>query len=332
MVLSGAPLNRRDFVRTVSAGLALAPALGTGALAQAPAPRRSRVALVRTSDRKRGVAEVLRLMDPRNIAGKRVVLKPNFNTADETPGSTHNDTLAQLVTEIHERGARSITLGESSGPRRTRTVMEQKGTFDLARDLRFGIVDFEEMADSDWVSFPAAGTHWPQGFALPRLVVDSEYTVATCCLKTHAMGVFTMSLKLAIGLTPKSIRMLPMHASPDFRPMIAELNTGYRPALIVMDGIVAFTDGGPGQGERKQGNVMIGGDDRVAVDAVGLAMLKSLGANEEIMGRRIFEQEQMARAAELRLGATGPGSIEIVTADTESAKLADALRAILARG
>jgi hypothetical protein len=44
------------------------------------------------------------------------------------------------------------------------------------------------------VSFAAAGTHWPEGFYLPRLVVDSEYTVSTCCLKTHgAGGVFTMA-------------------------------------------------------------------------------------------------------------------------------------------
>ena len=104
MIRSAHGLDRREFVRSVSTGLALLPVLGAEGLAQAPAPRRSRVALVRTSDRKRGVTEVLKLFDPRNIAGKRVVLKPNFNTADETPGSTHNDTLAQLVTELHERG------------------------------------------------------------------------------------------------------------------------------------------------------------------------------------------------------------------------------------
>ena len=138
-------------------------------------PGRSRVALVRTTDRKRGVTEALKLLDPRGIAGKRVVLKPNFNSADETPGSTHNDTLSQLVTELHERGARSITLGESSGPPQTQGVMEQKGIFDLARDLRFDVVNFEEIGDSDWVPFPAASTHWPDGFHLPRLVVDAEY-------------------------------------------------------------------------------------------------------------------------------------------------------------
>ena len=51
------------------------------------------------------------------------------------------------------------------------------------------------------------------------------------------------------------------------------------------------------------------------------------------MGRRIFEQEQMARAVELQLGASGPDAIEIVTPpDAESRKVADALRSILAQG
>jgi len=324
-------LDRREFVRRVSAGLAFVPAIGAASVAQMLQPR-SRVALVRTTDRRQGVHAVLKLLDLSSVSGKRVVLKPNFNSADATPASSHTDTLAQIVGELRERGARSITLGESSGPPQTHGVMEQKGIFDLARDLRFDVVDFEQTADRDWVRFAPAGSHWPAGFQLPRLIVDSEYTVTTCCLKTHgAGGVFTMSLKLAVGLTPKPIRRT-MHASPDLRRMIAELNTGYRPNLIVLDGIAAFTDGGPSRGDLKAGNVMIAGTDRVAVDAVGVAMLKSLGANAAIMGRGIFEQEQIARAVELGLGASGPRAIEIVTADADSRGVADRLESILALG
>jgi uncharacterized protein (DUF362 family) len=326
-------LDRRDFVRATAAAAVLLPMAEPEEL-RLPRrhPPRSRVALVRTTDRRRGVTEVLRLFDPALIAGKQVVVKPNFNTADDAPGSTHPDTLGQLVTELLERNARGVTVGESSGPPQTRGVMEQKGIFDLARSVGFDVVNFEEIPESDWVFFGAGGTHWPDGFHLPRLVVDSEYTVSTCCLKTHGYGgVFTMSLKLSVGLTPKTIRR-GMHRSADMRRMIAELNTGYRPRLIVMDGVSVFTDGGPSRGELKAGNVMIAGDDRVAVDAVGLAVLKALGSNEAIMGRRIFEQEQLARAVELHLGAAGPADIELVTADPESRAFAERLERILAEG
>ncbi len=332
MIRLARDLDRRDFMQVMAAGLALVPGLGRAGLAQVVGPRRSRVALVRTADRKAGVTAALRLLDLRAVKGRKVVIKPNFNSADDAPGSTHNDTLAQLVTELHDLGARGVTLGESSGPPQTRGVMEKKGTFDLAREVRFDIVDYEQLTDRDWVTFPAAGTHWPEGFSLPRLVVDAEYNVSTCCLKTHGFGgVFTMSLKLSVGLTPKTIRRT-MHQSPDMRRMIAELNTGYRPELIVLDGVSAFTDGGPSRGELKAGHVMIAGHDRVAVDAVGVAMLKSLGANPAIMTRKIFEQEQIAQAVALKLGVLSADAIDIVTGDAESRKVAESLNAILAQG
>jgi uncharacterized protein (DUF362 family) len=332
MMRGSRPIDRRDFVRTTAAGLGLLPLAALEGRAVPWVARPSRVALVRTTDRRRGVAEALKLFNPVGITGKRVVVKPNFNTADEAPGSTHTDTLSQLVTELHERDARGVTVGESSGPPETRGVMEQKGIFDLARDLRFDVVNFDEIPDADWVPFDPGTTHWPEGFHLPRQVVDAEYLVSTCCLKTHGYGgVFTMSLKLSVGLTPKTIRRT-MHRSPDMRRMIAELNTGYRPQLIVLDGVAAFTDGGPSRGTLKQANVVIAGEDRVAVDAVGLAVLKELGANDAIMGRRIFEQEQIARAVELGLGASGPGEIELVTDDAESRAYAGRVGRILALG
>ncbi len=167
-------VNRREFVRQVSTGLAVMPFLGSDAWQQILAPRKSRVAIVRTADRKKGVTEVLKLLSPKGMGGKRVVLKPNFNTADDAPGSTHNDTLTQVVAELRERDARSITLGESSGPPQTQGVMEKKGILDLARDLRFDVVNYEEIPESDWVRFGPVGTNWPEGFHLPRLIVDSE--------------------------------------------------------------------------------------------------------------------------------------------------------------
>lgn len=332
MTVHGRPLHRRKFLRTAGAGLVVLPHVGLARFLSIAPARKARIALVRTSDRKDGVARALALLGPAGLSGKRVLLKPNFNSAGEAPASTHNDTLSQLIHELHERGAREITLGESSGPPATRDVMERKGIFDLASDLDFGVVNYEEIPEADWLHFGASGTHWPDGFWLPRQVVNAEYNVSTCCLKTHGFGgVFTMSLKLSVGLTPKRIRRT-LHRSPDMRRMIAELNAGYRPQLIVLDGVVAFSDGGPSDGELKQANVIVAGDDRVAVDAVGLAVLKELGSNEAIMGRGIFEQEQMARAVELGLGITGPEQIEFLTPDEASRAYAEKLEEILTLG
>ncbi|MHB1192918.1 MAG: DUF362 domain-containing protein [Longimicrobiales bacterium] len=325
-------LDRRSFLKGAAAGLVLLPHADLSKLDFRAARRVTQVAIIRTSSREDGVRRAMALLAPTGMAGKRVVLKPNFNSADAAPASTHDDTVKQLVRELQERDARSITLGESSGPRGTASVLDTKGTRDLGRDLGFDVVNFDEIADSDWAPFSPPGMHWPEGYHLPRLVTDAEYLVSTCCLKTHGSGgVFTMSMKLAVGLTPRPIRR-PMHQSPDMRRMIAELNQGYRPDLIVMDGVEVFTDGGPSRGTLKQGNVFVAGTDRVAVDAVGVAILKELGSNDAIMGKPIFEQEQIARAVEVKLGVQGPSEIALVSDDAEGRAYADKVGAILAQG
>ena len=326
------PIDRRDFLKGAAAGLVLFPHAELGSMGRSLFRAPSTVALIRTGDRKQGVARAMALLNPTGISGKRVVIKPNFNTAGPAPAGTHNDTLTQLVRELQERDAREISLGESSGPPNTGEVMAEKGIPDMASDMGFGVVNYDEIPDADWVHIQPPGTHWPEGFHLPRHAVDAEYLVSTCCLKTHGSGgVFTMSLKLSVGLTPKPIRR-PMHRSPDMRRMIAELNQGYKPQLIVLDGVETFVDGGPSRGTLKPGNVMIAGTDRVAVDAVGIAVLKELGSNEAIMDQPIFAQEQMARAVEVGLGVSGPDEIELVSDDDEGRAYAQTLQEILAQG
>jgi uncharacterized protein (DUF362 family) len=325
-------VDRRSFLKGAAAGLVCLPHADFGLFAAPQGRRPTTVAVIRTPDRRDGVRRAIALLDPSGMAGRDVVLKPNFNSADGGPAGTHDDTLTQLVIELQERDAASITLGESSGPAGTEAVLEAKGTRDLAADLGFGVSNFDELPESDWVHFRPQGTHWPDGFHLPRMVSEAEYMVSTCCLKTHQYGgVFTMSMKLSVGLTPRAIRR-PMHRSPHMRRMIAELNQGYRPQLIVMDGVEVFTDGGPSSGTLRQGNTMVAGTDRVAVDAVGLAVLKELGSNDAIMGTPIFSQEQMARAVEVGLGVQGPDEIQLVSDSEEGTDYARKLKGILARG
>lgn len=325
-------MQRRDFLRGAAAGLVLLPQTPLDGLLSPHSPRRSTtVAVIRTSDRKEGVRRAFALLDPEGIAGKKVMLKPNFNTADPAPAGTHNDTLVQIITELRERDAREVRVGESSFPP-TDEVMADKGIFDLASDMGFGVVNYDTIADNEWIHFQPSGTHWPEGFHLPRHVVETDYNVSTCCLKTHQHGgVFTMSMKLSVGLTPKTIRRT-MHRSPHMRRMIAELNQGYTPDLIIMDGVLAFTDGGPSSGELKEGKVVVAGTDQVAVDAVGVAILKELGANAAIMDTPIFQQEQMARAVEVGLGVGGPEEIRLVSDDDEGRAYAGRLGGILAQG
>jgi uncharacterized protein (DUF362 family) len=70
----------------------------------------------------------------------------------------------------------------------------------------------------------------------------------------------------------------------------------------------------------------------VAVDAVGVAILKVLGSNNQIMNRKIFEQEQIARAAQIGLGASSPAEIDLLAADDQSREVRDRIAAVLNQG
>ncbi len=114
--------------------------------------------------------------------------------------------------------------------------------------------------------------------------------------------------------------------------MIAEINAAYRPDLILLDGVEAFVKGGPAKGTQVAADVILAGTDRVAVDAVGVALLRHLGTTRQVSQGPIFEQQQIARAVELGLGVSGPAQIELLTGDAESEAYAIQIREILARG
>jgi uncharacterized protein (DUF362 family) len=327
-------MKRRDFLKQSVAGATAFSILGPEFLSSAEAGTTTKVALVKTRDRAKGIAAAMKLLAVPSPKGKKVLIKPNFNTADPAPGSTDNDTLRQLVLEMKARGASHITVGDRSGPPPTKSVIEAKGIPVLAQELGFDVINFEDLAEEGWVHFSPPGSHWQNGFDVARPVTEAEYLLWTCCLKTHgAGGIFSMSLKLAVGTTHKRL-MRELHGARQthMRRMIAEVHQAFKPHLIVMDGVDAFVDGGPSKGKLVTAGVIVAGTDRVAVDAVGLAILKQLGSNDAIMSTKIFEQEQIQRAVELGLGIGKPDQIEIVTGDAESRAYGGALKEILAKG
>jgi len=351
-------VERREFLKniTLMGGLALLSSLIPSCLrrpAPSPGPPHpdtanellipateptpiARVSLVRSQDRAEGVRRAIALLQDNPVRGKTVALKPNFNSADPAPGSTHNDTLRTLIQTLQEMGARQITLAERSGPGdTTRQVMEKKDIFKLAEELGFNVICLDELDPDGWVHLHPGDSHWENGFHFPRVYLEAESIVQTCCLKTHAYGGhFTLSLKNSVGMVPRTgyPYMDELHSSPYQRQMIAEINTAYSPNLVVLDGVEAFVDGGPAVGTRVPAGVVLAGNDRVAIDAVSVAILRLLGTTREVSQGPIFKQDQIARAAELGLGITSPGQIQLVTDDTESEDFARKVSDILREG
>ncbi|MFX0037272.1 MAG: DUF362 domain-containing protein [Candidatus Hermodarchaeota archaeon] len=281
----------------------------------------AKLAVICTKDRIYGVNKSLELLRINPVKSKNVIFKPNFNTADPPPASSSMETVKQLIIKLKEMGAKSITIAERSGPANTAQTFEKKGLYKLAKELDFEIVDLTDVPKEDYVLKKPRESHWKEGFLFARIYDEAECIVETCCLKTHMYGGhFTLSLKNAVGMVAKR-NMSELHSSKFQRKMIAEINSVYKADLIVMDGIITFVDRGPMEGTRREANVFIAGTDKIALDVVGIALLRILGTTPEVSKGSIFEQEQIKRAVELGIGIKSPEEIEFITDSEDSEKL-----------
>jgi len=300
----------------------------------------AKVSVVKTDRREAGVRSAIELLGDERPAftNLAVLLKPNFNSADPFPASTHNDTTETIIRLLQESGAVSVTVAErSGGSAKSHDVADKKGVRSIFEALGAAYVILDDLEAADWVSLPLEGSHWKRGIEIPRLYLDAESIVMTCCLKTHGYGGhFTMSLKNAVGLVPRTSPsdgheyMKELHTSPHQRSMIAEINSAFRADLLVLDGLSAFVDGGPTTGTVVHPGLILASTDRIALDAVGVAILRTYETTSDVLNGAIFEQEQIRRAVELGLGVSSPEEIELVAApDAQSQEWMQRIRTLL---
>lgn len=314
-------LSRREFLAQLAGMLAIALSGLVSRVEEYGMKGKSKVFVIKTGKRESGVRELLGNFDLSGLSGKMVAIKANYNSADAYPASTHPDTLAAIVDSLKGAGAK-LVLAERSGMGDTRDVLEEIGVMELARQKGFDVTVLDELKSNGWITVKPEKSHWKRGFLFPKVFSESdaiEAIVQTCCLKTHRYGGhFTLSLKNSVGMVAKYDPddgynyMAELHSSKYQRQMIAEINTAYTPEFVIMDAIKGFSRGGPDTGTLIEPGIMMASNDRVALDAAGVAVIRLYGTEAIVSKGSIFGQEQIARAAELGLGAGGADEIEIV--------------------
>lgn len=293
----------------------------------------SQVYLADASDRITGIQ---RLIDEFDLHTEgTIALKANYNSDDPFPATTHPETL-RVLSEHLKKNSRSLIMAERSGMGNTTAVLKNRGVLDLSRKLNFKLLNLDSADLKDWYDMQAEGLHWEHGFKIARDFIEADKVVQTCCLKTHRFGGhFTMSLKNSVGLIASRLKgtsydyMRELHSSPYQRLMIAEINKFYNTDLILMDATQGFSHGGPDQGTLIKPGLLLASSDRVAIDAVGVALFRIYGTTPEVMKGRIFEQEQIAHAGNLGIGIDSAEKIELIPLDESSQKAADSIRKVL---
>jgi uncharacterized protein (DUF362 family) len=204
-----------------------------------------------------------------NIKGKFVLLKPNFVGFDPLGVmNTHPAVVAAARESFLKLGAVQVLIGE--GPaldRDTEAIVESVKLREYAGPLKRMFVDLN-IDDVERVPLKTRASRLKELY-LPKTVLGADFIVSMPKLKTHHWAGVTLSLKNMFGIVPGGCYGWPKNVLhwAGIDKSILDINAAVRPDFAIVDGINGMEGNGPIQGTPKRANVLVFGNDPVAVDA-----------------------------------------------------------------
>ncbi len=315
--------SRRDLLQ---AGLLGAAALGFGQCAAQAGPRKhslpdipgkidaSTVALVRAADYPGLAAAVRAAVEAAGglgfvRPGDSVLLKPNVNSGNRYPATADPETVLAVAQMVQEAGGRPFVADRTMFLRSTAEAFRKTGIRDAAAQAKIPCLALEDEAV---VALPhPLAASWPDStLHVYRPAAEADHVINLCTPRTHKLGDLTMAIKNNVGIVAGNKRAR-MHMGSGFKQRLAEISLVMRPALIVLDGRLAFADGGPDEGALVRPGLIAASADPLAIDAVGVAMLRLEGTNAALSTGSIWKIPMLERAAAIGLGAAAPDAIRL---------------------
>lgn len=275
-----------------------------------------RVAIVRADDVAAGVGEAVALVDglaALDCRQRQVLVKPNVVYGRPPPATTDPRVVAALLALLRETGASRLTVGDMSAvvSLPTRPNLEATGMAAVAAAAGADLLALEE---GEWVEVRPPQARHATAFHLARAVYEAERLVSVPVLKAHRSASYSFALKNTVGVV--HARNKPWaYGGSAWEEVVAELNLAVHPRLYVGDALTVMASGGPWSGDVVRPGCILASPDPVALDAVGLGILKHYGKADHVVGKRVWEQGQIQRAIELGLGVKSGAEVEIVARD-----------------
>jgi uncharacterized protein (DUF362 family)/Pyruvate/2-oxoacid:ferredoxin oxidoreductase delta subunit len=231
--------------------------------------------------------------------GSKVLVKPNLLMAME-PGkgiTTHPEVVRAVIRLLKDINC-MVLVGDSPSAwgkqvENIAQVFHVTGMKRICEEEGVPLIEFDKK-------------RWVKDFPLAALLGECDHLVNVPKFKTHGLTLLTGAVKNLFGLIPGAAKA-GMHKrffeQKDFVKMLVDILQEAKPSLSIVDGIVAMEGDGPGSaGRLRDQNVLVAGNDAVAVDSV-LALIMGLQP-EDILTTR--------EAAHRGLGVADPASLEIV--------------------
>jgi len=277
------------------------------------------VALVKNGDDAYALSRAIELAGGLDFIapGQSVLLKVALNSPNAFPATTSPFIVSELIGLLKAAGAGDIYVGDKSPTwQDTMNCFEETGIYQAAVHAGAEIVVFD---DTDMVPVkPEYTASWPLGFSMPDIFNRVDHIIALPTLRTHRIAGFTMGLKLFVGALPQAERFS-MHRSIDFLQKIAEIALCTdKIRLSVLDARQGFNTEGPDSGTLVEPEIIITGSNLVAADAVGLALLKTIGTTEDLTDIAVWDHPTIKRGVETYAPCLCAETLEIVSDGIEN--------------
>ena len=199
-------------------------------------------------------------------SGERVLLKPNMLSAKEPElAVTTHPSLVQVVAGLVMEAGGIVLIGDSPGIGGFFRVAEKCGIRDAARNIGATLIEFNQA-----VELQGAGTF--RSIRLARAYYEADKIINLPKLKTHEMMTMTCAVKNLFGAvvgTEKAGWHLKAGSSQRlFAQLLLEIYQIKKPALNIVDAVIAMEGNGPGNGDPVMLGLLIAGVNPVAVDVV----------------------------------------------------------------
>ena len=207
--------------------------------------------------------------------GMKIVIKANLVSflKPEAAATTHPALLCALVSLLRERGARVI-LGDSPGGLFTAPYVDHVYRVTGMEQVRRAGAELNR-------NFEKAQARLPQGhtlreFTCTAYLEEADAIINFCKLKSHGMMTMSGAVKNMFGAIPGVLKPEYHYRFPDpmdFAHMLIDLNEYFRPALCLMDGVVAMEGNGPTAGTPRPMGFIAASQSPHALDLLGAALM-----------------------------------------------------------
>jgi len=267
-------------------------------------------AIARSEDAKEAVFDALSRIDLPDLAGKRLLLKPNIgrNVAARMGIDTNPDVTEAVFDFLRVRFDASYFIGDSPimGVNcREAFVTSGHGGFLDRKDITFVDLDAKKP-----ITLPIDDGRVLKKIKVTGSLYDFDYIISIPVLKMHMHTGASLGYKNMKGMLYKreKVKLHQLHV-PEAKEAyghkeldlaIADLAMVLEPDLVVCDATYAMEGMGPSAGDRRQLDIVLASTDYLAADIVALA----------IVGLGIDHVPHLKLIAE-RKG--GPSSLEDIT-------------------